>query len=782
MYRLDPESLKIVVEQAVLWSGYLNRNNLPNIYTAEKSTADALQFALQAVSDTVVSLVMQDRRGTVFPNGNTLQKSVRYCVYASNFKGKTVLSSHVERQDMPNGKQYCFTTSTGYWLSRRDDFIWVTGNSGKGRSVGIMEDQVTHLFRERFLGEAFILKADTTISQLAIRRAKKKVGGDPDEERTLLMEEFFNHGTLLFSFDSATEAAIKQMRHKLLMAGSGSMNLEIDEIGSNLLGNQEALTTYLQLFDMGRIKQKLTKHTKDNRRSEELFGITPTNMLLFGTPTKLLDGSKVEDQFYEMLETGYARRCFFGYSRMRDKSHTYTAEEIYDILTDTKADEYLLDVAVSLQKLATINNMSQVMVMDKAVTLQLLEYRLYCDKIADTYSDYDEVRKAELKHRYFKVAKLAAVYAYISNQTKVTEDNLYEAIAIAEQSGHALDQILSRDRPWVKLANYICTINREVTQADLAEDLPFYKGTESQKRDMMTLAIAHGYQNNLIIKKSITEGIEFFSGKSLAQTDLSELILSYSQGNFTTGYVNAIGRWPKLQNVCTAVDVHWCNHTLLPDKNNPADGGYRDEAHVKPGFNLVVLDIENSVSIQVAELLLNEYCFYIHTTKRHTEQAHRFRMILPLSHVLELDDKDYKAFMEAVFDWLPFDVDRSTGQRSRKWASHENPTYQAYHDGILLDAYKFIPKTKKAEEQKKQIISMSAMSNLERWFAMNCEEGARNNMLLRYAFALADNGQDFDSIRNNVLAFNAKIAEPLPETEVLSTILVTIAKKLQSHD
>lgn len=49
---------------------------------------------------------------------------------------------------------------------------------------------------------------------------------------------------------------MKQMRHKLLMADAGSVNLQIDEIGSNLVGNVDVLNTFLELYDMGLIKPK----------------------------------------------------------------------------------------------------------------------------------------------------------------------------------------------------------------------------------------------------------------------------------------------------------------------------------------------------------------------------------------------------------------------------------------------------------------------------------------------------------------------------------------------
>ena len=642
--------------------------------------------------------------------------------------------------------------------------------AGKGQSRNIMEDTILMGFRQKFLNITFPNLAKKNIRKVAERRSLIKNSKLDDEEAGAL-NEFELMGPLLFEFDSATTAAVKQMRHKLLLANAGSMNMEIDEIGSNLLGNVDVLNSFLELYDMGKIKQKLVKNTRENLRTEDLAGTTPTNMLLFGTPTKLLNGGKTEDEFYEMLETGYARRCFFGFCRSSGAGDELTPQEIYDIWTDTQSDAFLLDLGEKLKQLADISNFNQTIQIEKPVMLELLAYKNYCDRQARTLSEFEEVRRAELEHRYFKVAKLAGTYAFIDNSMFVTEDHLYQAIALAEQSGEAFDLLLTRDRPYVKLASYISSLNREVTHADLVEDLPFYKGTEASKREMLNLAIAHGYRNNMVISRETIDGIEFLRGSSLAETDLANVILAYST-DYTEGYKNQNIRFNEIHKLCDRDGLHWVNHHL----HTEGKGGYRDEAHAIQGFNMAVIDVDNGISIDTARMLMKDYTFFIHTTKRHTEQAHRFRLILPLSHIVKLDSVGYREFMSNLFDWLPFDVDRQTNQRSRKWETKAGKHW--YNDGELLDALQFIPKTKKAEEQKAVIAKQGSLSNLERWFINNTSTGNRNNQLAKYAFALVDMNYDLDTIKNNVLALNSKLEDPLSETEVLSTVLVSASKKL----
>lgn len=644
-----------------------------------------------------------------------------------------------------------------------------TSGSGKGFSTNIIENEVINQFRARFLEETFPVLAENNLPKLALKRANRK-STDPDEEMARVQKEFDSLGSLMFSFDSGTSPAVKQMRHKLLMADAGSMNLQIDEIGSNLVGNVEILNTFLELYDVGLVKQKLIKNTADSVRNEEIVGRTPTNMMLFGTPAKLLNGSKTEEELYSMLETGYARRCFFGYSRASNKATEMTPEEVYTQLTNQDSNAYLAELSDKLEALADIINVNKRLVMSKETSLLLIEYRLKCEREAELYPEHEEIKKAEISHRYFKALKLAGAYAFVDDSPELTQEHLYQAIKLAEESGNAFNKLLTRDRPYVKLAKYIATCKRDVTQADLVEDLPFYRGATGQKAEMLSLAIAYGYKNSIIIKKSFSDGIEFLRGETLKETDFSKMVLSYSS-DITTDYRNEYAPFEKLHQLTQAPGLHWVAHHL--------NGGYRNEENCIPGFNLVVIDVDGGVSMSTAKLLLKNYKFLMYTTKRHTAEENRFRIVLPINYELAMDAKDYKEFMSNIYEWLPFEVDTATNQRARKWMSHDG--HYEYNEGDVLDALPFIPKTSKNEERKELMNSQQSMDNLERWVINNIGDGNRNNMLLRYALILLDGGFDFENIRQRVMALNNKIVDKLDEAEVMSTIMITVAKTISKR-
>lgn len=643
---------------------------------------------------------------------------------------------------------------------------------GKGHSVNIVEQEFLVGFKKRFMEDTFPVVAEKHLWEMANDRAVKK-GTDPNDEFDAVEAEFQRAGAIPFTFDSGTTPAVKQLRQKLMMANCGAINFQSDEVGNNLEGNTEMLSLYLELYDQGLVKQKLTKNTSENQRGEELDGKTPANMLLFGTPSKLLDGSKTEDLFYDFLETGYARRCLFGSGKQERKAfHTKTPTEIYHDLIQPQNTANLNKWADHFLRLADPAKYGWKAHVADDVAIQLLTYKIECEKAAELLADHEEIRKAELSHRYFKALKLAGAYAYVDESINVEMEHLMQAILLVEESGQAFQVILNREKAYVKLARYIADVGTDLTHADLHEALPFYKSGVAARNELMTLATAWGHKKHIIIKKFFVDGIEFFKGETLEETNLEELTVAYGT-HFAYDYVTEKVPFDQLGFLAEQDGYHWVNHGL---KN-----GHRSEETVISGFNMIVLDIDGGVSLDTVHDLMKDYKFMTYTTKRSTDEENRFRLILPINYNLNLDTDDYKEFMNTLMEWLPFDSDESSNQRSKKWETLEGTTVHYNSEGVLLDALKFIPKTHKNEQYRKDRQTIDSMDNLERWFAERIASGNRNNQMIKFALALVDNGMNLLDVSQRVHAFNKKLNNALPESEIDNTILVSVAKRIQDN-
>lgn len=542
--------------------------------------------------------------------------------------------------------------------------------------------------------------------------------------------------------------------------------------GANLASSVEPLTTYLELYDKGLVKEKLTKSTSDNVRFEKLSGATPSNLLMFGTPSKVFDGGTTESLLFELLEMGYARRCFFGFAKASTKIKNQDAKVVMAQLFAQEHNSYLEHLADKFGMLADAVNINKVILLPEASIEYLIEYRMDCEARSEQLLETANLAKSELDHRYFKVLKLAGAYAFVDGSPEITIDHLEYAIKLAEDSGEAFNQLLTPERPYTKLAKYLASTKADSTLADLDEDLPYFKGSKTNKEEMILMATAWGYKNNIIIKKIFTDGIMFLRGETIEQTDTSKMLLSYS-GDMTTGYVNAKVPFEKLNKLFQLDDHHWINHQLI---DGDTGNGYRDTRNCIAGTNLLVLDIDGTTNLSTAKLLLKGYKAWYYTTKRHTETEHRFRIVLPMNYTLKLDVNEYKEFINNVIQSLPFDVDTSCNQQAKKWLTHKG--HIEYTEGDLFDVLPFIPKTSKNDERQALLQSQQSMDNLERWVLNNIAEGNRSNMLIRYSLILVDAGFGFDAIKTKVLDLNSKLPDKLDEVEILTTILKTTATAL----
>ena len=238
-------------------------------------------------------------------------------------------------------------------------------------------------FQKRFMEDTFPTISEQHLAKIASDRATR-LGTEDQIELEKLERQFKVAGAYPFTFDSGTSPAVKQLRNKLLLAGTGAINLQIDEIGSNLIGNTEVLTLFLELFDQGMVKQKLIKNTADNERGEDMDSKTPTNMLLFGTPSKLLDGGTNEQQFYDFLDIGYARRCIFGHGQQHQRAwETQDPAQIYHQLIQQTNTNQINKWFNHFHQLADPAMFGWKMEVEDDVGIQLLGYKIECEKAAD---------------------------------------------------------------------------------------------------------------------------------------------------------------------------------------------------------------------------------------------------------------------------------------------------------------------------------------------------------------------------------------------------------------
>lgn len=642
----------------------------------------------------------------------------------------------------------------------------------KGHSVSIINDNVMAPFMSNFLSTTMPIIAENRLLALAGERAL--ISGETEEDEHLkILKEFHSTGPYLPVFDSGTPAAFKQLREHLIIADSGCLHMRTDELGTNLTSIEEILAAFIEAFDVGLINPKLIKHTDQQKRITSNQGRTPAVWLGFGTPTRVLDGSRTEQIFMDQLQTGFARRCFFGHSDDEQWGTEMSAQDIFNVRTNSKSNDFLTQLGKDLAKCAEMPNHRKNILMSKDRSIQLIEYELRNKELAACLPDHRDIEKTELLHRHAKVLKLAGAYAFVNGDSEITEEVLLAAIRMGEDSGSHFEKIMQQEPNHARLCKYIGSAGKSLTQAELIENVPYYRGSEVVKRDMMTLAVAYGLRNNISIKRTFTKGVEEIEGTMLRTTDTNKIHFSYSS-DISQGYRSSTAPFTMMHKLLCMPDMHWTAHSFKQ--------GHRHSDDVIPGFDLLILDVDDGMSIDTVKLLLAEYTYCIHTTKSHGlikakggGTIDKYRIVLPMSHMLKLTPEEHSLFMEAIFDSLPFKVDQATKDIGRKWCTAQGQHW--YNEGKLWDVLPFIPDTTSAEERQEIVSKLYSLSHLERWFATHTGKGNRSNSLYRYGAMLIDSGLDLDSTQSAVEELNDKLPEPLKADELITTIYRSLARK-----
>jgi hypothetical protein len=644
--------------------------------------------------------------------------------------------------------------------------------AGKGHAMSTLEQGIFGRYYTALTEKVEEAEHDA-INKMSAKFVSEK-GLDEGLARAKAEKEVHELGPYVETFDSGTSPAIKQLRAKIQQIGFGALNLQIDEIGSNLTGSEEGLTTFLELYDLGQIKQKITKVTKESTRTLDKRSCTPANLLMFGTPSKLFDGGNTEKLFIDLVTAGYARRSFFSWQASRKGVRSISQDEAFQkavaLLTALDASPWIEKCREILQ-----SERGKVYVLTDKADKQLFAYRVYCEQRSEEYPEHQEDVRAEMMHRHIKTMKIAAAFAALERLPVVLMRHINHAIALTEESGTAFQTMLTRDKAYVRLAKYITSNKNRVTQADLVSALPFYTGSQSARNDMMLLATSWAYSHDKIIKKEYADNIEFFSGDSLEQTDLEAIPLSYSN-HMADNYTNSTPPWEKLPKLLLAQDLHFTNHFLAAGEHGM---GHRSEANIVEGCNFIVLDVDGTASLPLVRSVLTDYKYFIYTTKSHKDDDHHYRIVMPISHKVRLNRDSFQNFMRNIYNWLPFEVDVAAKDRCRKWASHPGQLEQ--NEGILLDATQFIPHTVRQEKLALAAEGLKNLPALERWFALQMSAGNRNNMLARFAFVLVDSGLSLPEIETRVISLNNSQSDKLSMAEVQQTVLRSVAQRIQQR-
>lgn len=660
-------------------------------------------------------------------------------------------------------------------------FLLAASGSGKGRTNAMLEDLFFKESYTEFLG-LFAEQSRLNLALLSEQKSRRE-GMEESLALTMLERRFAELPRYLFAYNDATEAGFKAIREKLTMASVGSTNIELDELGINMDKVAEFLSSILEAYDTGRLKQKLIKMDS----AEDTIAI-PASFLSFGTGSTLLDGAEKEKKFMEMLRQGMARRCSFSYSDAIATSKESGCEfDPFAILasarctSDTSAGK---DISHMIRMRITDRNVGYNITVPNSIWAKLLVFENSCKLEASKLSEFEDLISLNLVHSYWQVAKLMSIYAFIDGKNEVELIHYETAVNYIKESHKQFKMLVKTKSNGERLANFLCSRGVETTLFDLNDSLQFYRnGNKQQKQEMIELAQSYAATHSITIKHVIKDGIDYFTGERLEEINLNKMTLSTSK-DITTNFVGLEGKWDELFNIPTQ-NINYSSHSFR-EGNNPKTGelypGYRNKENAIPGFSLIILDIDSGVDLNTALTILDGQKYLITTTRSHQVLKNgvvsdRYRIFLPMTHRLEMEADEFSDFMGNVMEDFPIECDPSCKDISRFYYGFTGASHY-YGEGELFDPTQYIPNTSVNEKRVITNKNIGDVPALEKYFLKRMQSGNRNNMMTRFAFALADSGESYENIEDRVYTMNSKLEVSLPPKELSSTVLSSVRKKV----
>lgn len=237
-WECSKEQLYIICEEVMKWDGTIK----DNVYTSKyKEDVDFVQYAFAATG----------RRTSISFDSRERKESYR-CII-SDSKPRVQLAgtpkTDIDIVKSEDGHKYCFTTSTGYWIMRRNGCICVTGNCGM-LTVELGKIDIDYAELDRVI------------------RQYVPSGRNVHEEESGVAEEIINE---LYCKDKLRE--VKWLKCSLGSLGGGNHFIEIDEdsdgnkyliihTGSRNLGKQVAEIYQQMAIDDMQGANKLAEESK----------------------------------------------------------------------------------------------------------------------------------------------------------------------------------------------------------------------------------------------------------------------------------------------------------------------------------------------------------------------------------------------------------------------------------------------------------------------------------------------------------------------------------------
>lgn len=644
------------------------------------------------------------------------------------------------------------TTNHGVKKIIPNTFFIVLAPSGVGKNASV--NYTAEPFREMFTN--FIARIDSFTLNPNNRNEKNEL----EPQYIKMSHQYLPSGSSVQGVQKAAQT--------LSDIGFGGVSLFEDELGDNMMSMGQIFTKMKTAFDDGISYGDLNVSSGGlNYHTVEDICF---NAMLMGSPGIFEQQPKLKDQLLAHFISGIARRSFIFHnttykkSENRNKTHETMSQEDIQI-----AKDYFLELRSHINRIEHIT-------MPKEVYKELIQWDIQKEVLRE---NSDSILADNLGAPA-KIERLAGIIAILDLSYTITSEHLKYAISFTERVDRTTEEA-HRIKPLYEQIYDILSNRGFISRTELLKEVKSLTLKNLDDEIMLATELASQLGNSIVVKEY--SGIIKYKLERLTATKLDKVIMSINDDPTATnpdGFRRVEGAFEDIHKVMISTRRYSAG-TFLND--------YITNKNYLSEQNIIILDIDDGITIEEAQSLFKGVVHMIATTKSHQveksgkEACDRFRLVLPTVSKFHLKPEVYSEMYGNLMDSLGMEsADISCRNASRWYYGFPDGEYwyNDNPDAELLDIRPFIPDTTENHSGMNHINNyhISGSDNYDsdeterrkagmiRWLLSRTTPGNRNEMVFYYAMYCKDAGLDIES---NVRNFN-DIIESLPESEILKII------------
>ncbi|MCF6330989.1 MAG: hypothetical protein L3I99_05520 [Sulfurimonas sp.] len=637
------------------------------------------------------------------------------------------------------------------------------------------------IFGNPGLGKDFSLELTSepyeTMFDTFIERAEAFIMNPNNRNNKNELEKRYIKISNIYQTVASSEQALQKTAQVISDMGFGSVNVTTGELGDEISSMSGIFTKIKQAYDNGVSEgASIISDGGDNYFTVKDIAY---NSLLMGSPAKLVLKPSLKEDLLSHYISGVARRFFIFHNDNFKKTENRNPH------FETMTDEDIQIIKKFFKELRSHINDTSEIIMPK----ETREYLVNWDIEKEILRENSESLISDDIGSPRKIERLSGIIATLDLSDTITIDHMKYAIDYSTRVDATAEESV-KIKPTYEQIYDLLSKRGFISRTELIKEIRGLNMNRLDDEMILSTEFANELGNS-IVKKEYSSIVKYKLEK-LTETNLDKIIISVNENpnaNVATNWEKKQGKFDGLHKILCS-NKRYSAGTFL--NGHITDKNYLSEQ------NLIIIDVDDGITIEDTKSLFSEIKYLITTTKRHGKEKNgkindRFRLVLPTISKFHLKPEVYAETYLNILAALGMSLADTKCQNPSRWyygAEGADYWYNKNKSATLLDIRPFIKDSSENHvgmtNVDKFLTSNTStggehsedthrLEGAYRWFLARTTLGTRNDMIFSFGCMVNEQYKSIN-MESEVRKFNSIISEPLRESE-LATIINSIDRR-----